>query len=111
MDGEDGVGSGTVTIEFMFCNGFVVFSLKENLLGIFFVICLSSGKSLDQHVPFLILLNDQLIFVVFVKQVNQSFIVELEVGNGNLYVMLISGVYFLIKRRKKPGNNTPVLVV
>lgn len=67
MYGEDGVCSWAVIIEFVFSDGFVVFSLEQNLLCVFFIVCLSSGYPFNQYITLLILLNGELVTIVLVK--------------------------------------------
>jgi len=55
--------------------GFVILTFKQNLLSILLVLNSSSCQSLHEHIPFLILLNAELISIALIKQIDQSFIV------------------------------------
>jgi len=55
--------------------GFVILTFKQNLLSILLVINSSSCQSLHEDIPFLILLNAELISIALIKQIDQSFIV------------------------------------
>ena len=90
MNSEDRVGSGAVLIEFMFRDSLVVLSLKEHLLGFFFIIDLPPGESFDQDVTFLVFLDAELVSVLFIQQIDQGFIVEFKVGDGHFDLVLIS---------------------
>lgn len=74
----------------MFCDGLVVLALEENLLRVFFVVSLPSSQAFDQDVALLVLLNSELVSVILIQQVNESFIVELEIRNRHFDLVLVS---------------------
>lgn len=97
MDGEDGVSPRAVFIESMLSHGFIVLSFEQHLKGLFLVLRSSSSQALDEDIPLLILLDVQLGCPAVLKQVHERLIVELQIGDGHLDLVLISGVDLLIE--------------
>ena len=69
------MSSGTVAIELMLGNGFIVLAFEENLLSILFIISSSFGQPFHKDIALLILLDVELISIVLVQQINQCFVV------------------------------------
>jgi hypothetical protein len=52
-----------------------------------------------------------LILIIFIEQIAKRLIVEFEIRDGNLDLMLVPGVDFLIKLRNQSGHEPSVLVI
>lgn len=95
----------------MLSHGFIVLSFEQHLKGLFLVLRSSSSQALDKDVPLLILLDVQLGCAAVLKQVHQRLIVELQIGDGHLDLVLISGVDLLVERGDNPRDDASVLVI
>ncbi len=111
MNGKDAVTSGTVPVKFMLCYSAVVLSFKKHLKGFFLIFGRLFGQSFDNDVSFGVFLDVHLVLIIFIQQITKSLIVQFEIRDGNLDLVLVPGVDFLIKLRNQSGHESSVLVI
>lgn len=95
----------------MLSNSAVIFSFEKHLQSCFFIFGRFDRKSFDNNVALVILLNVHWIGVGVIQQIREGFVIKLQIGNGDLDLMLITRVNLLEQRRQHSGNDTTIFVI
>ena len=95
----------------MLSNSTIVLTFKEHLKGFFLIFCRFFREAFDNDVAFGVFLDVHLVLIIFVEEIAESFVVEFEVGNGDLDLVFVPGVDFLIKFGNQTRDEPSVLVI